>query len=424
MRCARGLICLVLLVCCAPKGAARAPEPLPEPASTAGQRDHVLTLERATRLAIANSPVVGLARAGVDRAAGLAVQAGLYPNPVQNSGNPNQLGGNNSLYSVGFSQEVVRAGKIDLNRSAAEQGLRQAQLDFVRQEFEVLTSVRQQFFTLLATQQRVKTLTDLEKIARQSEDVAIRLQKADQANRTDVLQFRVELRRIEVSLRSAEFARVGAAQQLATLIGLPNLQIDGVIGDLSLSLPNFNDPNIREQLLARSSLVESARVDIARTQFLLRRAEVEPIPNLTVNTGYQYAPSGTHSQALIGLYFVMPIWDRNQGNIRAANANVRNSVAQLSVVQNDLLRQLAGSLAHYRSAAISVETYEKGILPDVRETLELVRRSYEVEQFNFLRVLQTQRSVVETNIEYINALQERLNAAATIAGLLQLYEFP
>ena len=35
------------------------------------------------------------------------MQAGLYPNPQQNSGNPNQLGGNNSLYSFGIQQEIA-----------------------------------------------------------------------------------------------------------------------------------------------------------------------------------------------------------------------------------------------------------------------------------------------------------------------------
>ena len=134
---------------------------------------------------------------------------------------------------------------------------------------------------------------------------------------------------------------------------------------------------MRKQLLVRSSLVESARADIARTQFLLRRAEVEPIPNVIVNSGYQWAASGNHSQALVGVYFTMPIWDRNQGNIRAAGANVRQSVAaQLNTVQNELLRQLADALARYRSAEISVETYEKSILPDARRTLDLVQKGY------------------------------------------------
>jgi cobalt-zinc-cadmium efflux system outer membrane protein len=123
------------------------------------------------------------------------------------------------------------------------------------------------------------------------------------------------------------------------------------------------------------------------------------------------------------VYFTIPVWDRNQGNIRAAGANVRQSVAQLSSVQNDLLRQLAEALARYQSAQITVETYETGILPDARRTLNLVQQGYAAQQLDFLRTLQTQRSLVEANLDYIGALQERLTAASTIAGLLQLSSF-
>jgi outer membrane protein, heavy metal efflux system len=181
---------------------------------------------------------------------------------------------------------------------------------------------------------------------------------------------------------------------------------------------------VREQLLARSSLVESARAEITRNQILLRRAEVEPIPNLILNTGYQNTASLPHSQYLLGLYFNIPIWDRNQGNIRAAGANVRQAAAQLNTVQFDLLRQLADALGRYRAAQIAVETYEKGILPNAERTFGLVRRGLDAGQFDLLRILQAQRSVLEANLDYVAALQDRLAAAATVAGLLQLQQFP
>ena len=94
--------------------------PLPAIAGETG-----MTLERAIDLAMGNSPLMAQARAKIEQAQGLAIQAGLYPNPQQNSGNPNQLAGNNSIYSVGLQQEIVRAGKIGLNQSAAEQGAQQ-----------------------------------------------------------------------------------------------------------------------------------------------------------------------------------------------------------------------------------------------------------------------------------------------------------
>lgn len=421
MRARRGVVGLSLALVLAMWACARGQEPLPPPTP---EGESALTLEQATTMALNNSPLLRQARARVEQAQGLAIQAGLYPNPQQNSGNPQQIGGNNSVYSVGIQQEIVRAGKIPLNVAAAEQGVRQANLDFIRQQFDLVTLVRQQFFLLLASQQRIAVLRDLQKIAQQSQDVSMKLKQAEQATETDVLLLRIELRRIEVSLRSAEYITASASQQLAALLGLPNLKINRVVGDLAVKLPDFDDPQVREQLLTRSSLVESARAEISRTQFLLRRAEAEPTPNLILNSGYQYSVSQPHSQALVGVYFNVPIWDRNQGNIRAAGANVRQSVAQLSTVQNDLLRQLAEALGRYRAAQITVESYQTGILPDAQRTYELVQKGLEGGQFDLLRILQSQRSMIEANLELITALQDRLTAAAAVAGLLQLYQFP
>jgi cobalt-zinc-cadmium efflux system outer membrane protein len=304
------------------------------------------------------------------------------------------------------------------------QNVRQANLEFIRQRFELLTDLRQQFFILLAAQQRVTTLTELRAIAEQSTSTSQKLLQGGQGSEPDVLLLRVELRRIEASLRSAEAATVAARRQLAALTGLVDLKIDRVLGDLMLPLPDFNDPQVRQQLLTTSSLVESARAEVARNQFLLQRAEVEVIPNLILNSGYQWQGNLPHSQALIGVYFNIPIWDRNQGNIRAAGANVRQANAQFNAVQNDLVRQLAEALGRYRAAQSVVALYETGILPDAKRTLKLVQQAYEAGQVEFLKILQTQRSLVEAQLDFITAEQERVTAAADIAGLLQLDQFP
>ncbi len=409
------------LVCVSTVAQARQPEDVPSPLPVVRNE---FTLAQAAQMAMANSPTLVEARARIEQARGHAIQVGLYPNPQQNSGNPNQFGGANSLYSVGLSQEFVRGGKLRLNREAAMQGVTQSELDFIKRRFELLTNVRLQFIALMAAEQRIAVLRNLQKVAERSENTAVRLKQAEQGTEADVLLLRVELRRVEVGLRSAEFNREAVSKQLAATMGLPYLRIDNAVGTLSPKLPEFDDPQELERLLLSSSLVETARREIVKNQVLLRRAQVEPTPNLTLQTGYQYTPSQPNSQALAGLYFTIPIFDRNQGNIRSASASVRESVAQLSTVENDLMRQLAEAMGRYRTAQRTVQIYEQGILPDARKTLELVQALYSAGQVDLLKILQTQRSVVEANLDYIIALQSRFSEAATIAGLLQLDEFP
>jgi cobalt-zinc-cadmium efflux system outer membrane protein len=265
---------------------------------------------------------------------------------------------------------------------------------------------------------------ELAKITDQSVETADRLKQGGQIAERDFLLLRIEAQRIEVAQRAAEFARIAAGQQLAAVIGLPGLPIDRVDGDLAMRLPNFENAQDRDRLIATNTVVESARTEVSRTGFIARRAEVEPIPNLTFNGGYQWTVNQPHSQALVGIYFPIPIWDRNQGNIRAANASIRQAVAQVSSVRNEITRQVAEALGRYRTAQATVELYERDILPDANKSLELGRAVMRAGELDTLRLLQTQRLVFESNLDYIAALQERLSAAALLAGLLQLDQFP
>ena len=384
-----------------------------------------LTLDQCVAIALTSHPRLAESLARVTESHGSAVQAGLYPNPRVDSGNPQTIGPNRTgIYTIGLTQEVVRGGKLKLDRAAALEAAHQAEYDVVRRKFEVLTGVRQEFFSTLAAQRRKALLEKLLELARRSEKTSLNLLEAEQVSETDVLLLRVERRRAETALQGAEIALIGQRRQLATSIGVSLLAVNEVKGNLTSAVPEFDDENVLTQILVNSPVVQIANLDVNRTILLLRRAEVEPIPNLIVQGGTQYSESTANYQALVGLYLNVPLWNRNEGNIMAANASIRRSMANRLAVQQELTKQLADAITRQRIAEKAVKNYEEGILPDAMRTLELVQKAYARGQFEISRLLQTQRTVFEANIDYISALENRLNAAAEIAGLLQMEEFP
>ncbi len=399
-------------------------DPLP-PAPGPVESSTTLTLEQCVSIALTTHPRLAESLAHVTVSHGSAVQAGLYPNPRVDSGNPQTIGPNRTgIYTIGLTQEVVRGGKLKLDRAAALEAAHQAEYDVVRKKFEILTGVRQEFFSTLAAQRRKALLEKLLELAKRSEKTSLNLLEAEQVSETDVLLLRVERRRAETALQGAEIALIGQRRQLATSIGMSMLDVNEVKGNLTTTVPEFDDEDVLMQVLTNSPVVQIANLDVNRTILLLRRAEVEPIPNLTVQGGTQYSESTANYQALVGLYLNVPLWNKNQGNIMAANASVRRSMAGRLAVQQELTKQLADSITRQRIAEKAVKNYEEGILPDAMRTLELVQKAYARGQFEISRLLQTQRTVFEANIDYISALENRLNAAAEIAGLLQLEEFP
>lgn len=397
----------------------RAEEIPPPPAAPS------LTLDECVAWAILRHPRLVESGFQIDQSRGSALQAGLYPNPRVDSGNPQVIGPQRStVLTTGLTQEVVTAGKLKLDQAAATEAARQSEWNQIRTRYEVLTQVRQEFFVTVAAQRRRVLLEKLLDLAEQSEKTGTNLFKAEQVSETDVLLLRVERRRADLALQNSGIVLEAQKRQLAATIGASDLQIDSVEGSLSVPVKNFETDDLLSQIIYGNSLVHMAQLDISRNQFLLRRAEVEPIPNVAVQGGFQYTYATDNAQALIGVYLDIPLWNRNQGNIAAAQAAIFKAHANREAVQLELTKQLTASLQRYRVAEKAVKSLEDGILPDAMRTLELVQKAYARGQFDITRLLQTQRSVFEANLDYVSALENRLVSAAEIAGLLQLDEFP
>jgi cobalt-zinc-cadmium efflux system outer membrane protein len=397
--------------------------PLP-PAAVIQAQGGQYDLQQLTDLAAQNNPLLRRDLARIESARGLAVQAGLYPNPRFDTGNPQQLAGVSSVYNGGFIQPIVTKGKLKLDTQAALQAVRQAELAFFQDRFDLYTNVRTQFFSVLAAQRRVTVLKQLTQVVNDSLETGKKLEKAGEGNRIDVLLLTIEARRVQVSLQNAETLLRGGRRRLAAIVGLPDLPITLVSGDLNAPLPEIDEELVRQYVMSENTSVQNARVDIERNQILLRRAEVEPYPNIDLGAGYQYSVTPVHNQALIMVAFPIPAWNKNQGNIRAAQANIQESVETLGSTQNNLLGQAADAFSRHQAARELVRQYEEEILPNAADTLRLAQDGYAKGEFDFARYLQVQRTVVETNLSYISALESMWTTAAELAGLLQVERFP
>lgn len=404
-----------------PSPAATQPELIPTPA---GVDMPGFALQELTDIALANSPRLRRALADAEQARGEAVQAGMYPNPRFESGNPQQIGGAQSVYSGGITQQIVRGGKLKLSRAAAEQHFASLQMQYRAERLALITEVRKQFIAGLAQQMRLELLRSLLQVSHQSEQATENLLKAGEASTPDVLLIRVERRRAEAAVQSLEMLLAGQKRQMAYLVGVPDLTIDRFLGTLDFVIPQMDDEEFVRRVVSENPLVRAASFETGRSRFLVERAIAEPTPNLTVQSGGQYTVNQPRTQGLIGVYFDIPIWNRNQGGIRAAQADLSSAVAEVNNVQNDLARRLADALSRYRAAENQLAIIESGILPDTEESLQMVTNLYKNGRYDVLRLLQAQRSYFESRISHLEVLESRASAAAEVAGLLQLEVMP
>jgi cobalt-zinc-cadmium efflux system outer membrane protein len=313
-----------------------------------------------------------------------------------------------------------------LDRAAANEIVRQREYAFLQNRFALLMAMRQQFYTVLAAQRRVEVLRELRDIMAAAVRAAERRRQATEGTLPEVLLAQTELQRAEIGLQNGLTTLDAERRQLAAIVGRPDITFDRVAAPLDSGFPDFNENGLRDFVVTQNTQVQIARLEIERNEILVRRARVEPYPNVTVGPAYsnnlQLAPNT--QQFWFTVQFDIPTWNRNQGNIDSSRADVQDSLAALGVLQNDLLRQVEDALGRYRAARQSEERIRREILPTAQRAQQLAKNGYEQGVLDFATFLQAQMSLSEAALSYIDALQDVWTIAAEIANLYQLERFP
>jgi cobalt-zinc-cadmium efflux system outer membrane protein len=384
-------------------------------------------LPNLVQLALQQNPL--LQQAGFDLAAaqGKAIQAGLYPNPVL-SGVFDEMGdvqADSGIVTLPmFTQEIVTAGKLKLDRAAAARQTDITQFGLARERIQLITEVRKQYFKVLALQRRLEVLEELVKLAFESVKTAEKLLEAKQIAELDLLQFRVEYNRLAAKLDAAQRERLAAWRQLAATVGSPLLPLSPLAGSLEVPLPEPDFDATRALVLERRPEVQAAQVEIVRAELLVKRAEVQKIPNVTVGAGYVRQNQNKSDDWVVQFSLPIPIFDRNQGNVQAARAQLARAIQEVRRVELDLSEKLALAFGQYTAGLQQAERYREGVLKDAEKAYKLSLVAFKGGQFEYLRVISSQQAFAQAKVEYIEFLAQVWQGASEIAGLVTDEDWP
>ncbi len=377
-----------------------------------------LTLADLEAMALEFNPTLSQANAAVDQERGVYRQAGLYPNPQLGylNSTANQLAPKQSN-GVFLSQEIVTAKKLSLAQQSSSEAIKRLQWDQEAQRMRVLNDLKIRFYEVLGAQRAVDVAQQLEKLAEETLSAADRLFDAKAISRPDVLQANVQLQTTRISLAEATHRHDAAWDQLATMLGVPDMQPVPLAGDLEGDLPTFDQDACWQRLLAESPQLRASEAELDQGWADLRAARAQAVPNITLQTVTDYDQI-THSTTVSTLVALpVPLHNRNQGNIDKAAADIRVDQAEISRVQLVLRDQLADSFRRYKSSRVQVERLGESILPDAEETLKLTKQAFEGGELSFRDVLLAQQTYVESRVAYIEALTELRKVVAEIDGL-------
>ena len=387
----------------------------------------LMSLEQFEKIARESNPTMRQAEAEIRAAKARHQQSGLYPNPTIGYTGDEIRGGSVGGGKQGFfvEQTIVMGGKLGLNRAISAHETKLAELEAEEQQVRVNTAVRMAFVRVLAAQELLEARRDLSKIAQDAVETQRRLLNTGQADETEVLDAEVAAQRMRLSARMQENTLREEWRSLAAIVGQPELPLATAAGDLTTNWPELNEEEAVGAIAKDSPAIRIAEATALRQRAVLTRARRQPIPDVQVRGGMEYnndlLPNGRFSKGWEGLAEVgieLPLFNRNQGEVSAARAEIDRAEGEKARVALVLRDRAATAVDQYASARLMAIEYRDEMLPRAKKAYTLMVEKYGLMLAAYPRVLESQKKLFELQAEYIASLEAVWTNGIALQGFL------
>lgn len=376
------------------------------------------TLAEIEEMALNNNPAIAAANATLSKAAGLRNQVGARPNPTLGYFGQQLADRNTDQHGVYLEQEFVRGNKLELNRAVLSHTSSAQRWEIETQRNRVLTDVRVRFYEAIAAQQQLDATRNFETVARRGVDVALDRQKAEEGTLIEVLQSKTLLSEITLAAERSEAAYIGAWKDLAAIAGMAESTPARLVAELDTPDSSPDWSVAYSDIVSQSPELSTANALVCEKAALLKRQQVQMVPNITGQLGAGY-DNGTDSGMInVQVSAPIPVWNKNSGNISAAYADYTRAIENVNRIEQSIKSRLARVAQDFDMSIAAVKKYEDEIIPQASESLDLSEQAYQAGELDFLQVLIVRRSYYESMIRFIEAKGQLAQASAKVDGLV------
>src|SRR5258705_776279 len=198
--------------------------------------------------------------------------------------------------------------------------------------------------------------------------------------------------------------------QLRTLLQYPK----DTLVNVTQKIPLFNDNLMLDSLISRSLLVRpDLKVSNLVQEYQQQNLKLQrslAVPDVTI--GYDYDKGGNYIQNYNGLVLQMPLplFNRNQGNIKGAKFCIKQSQLQRDYLKITITNQVIAAFNQYKKNYEGLTNYTDEYLNSLTQLNRNTNTYFQKREISWLKFIDYQRIYISTNIQLIELRQQFLNS--------------
>lgn len=375
-----------------------------------------LTLQKAVALALEANLDLTVAQREIEAVEGQVIQGRVRPNPelaysLEDQRTPTRT------QSVQINLPIELGGKRAARIAAAERGRDVAVEELNTRRVEIRAAVVAAFFETLAAQERAALAQASVDLAKRATDAVAKRVAAGKVSPVEETKARVAEAGVRVELAQAQSEQRNARARLASLLGANPPRFTLVSGNVE-ELPAVPSLDNVQQRLSTSPTLRRMQLEVERRRSLVDVERSKRIPDVTFSLGVKRPTELQRNQLLFGVSVPLPLFDRNQGNLLEAlkrEDKARDELQALNIrVSTDVLQ----ARERLESIRREVDVLQQDVLPGAKSAYDAATVGFENGKFNFLEVLDAQRTYFAAKSQYLKALAEAHRTAADIDRVL------
>jgi cobalt-zinc-cadmium efflux system outer membrane protein len=365
------------------------------------------------------TPRVTVLDAEIARARGVAEQARARPNPTVSvyaenfAGDTLRNASNQQQTTFQIDQPIELGGKRSARIAAGEAGIVAAQARTRDGRLLYATELARAYAGAELAERRISIAEDQVEAATQDLKVAQALVGAGKEARLRQLQAETDLNTLRADLETVRAQKTVALARLSALAGVPT-PFTGVSESLVGRLNARPATGPIDPMQATTVKVAEAERDAAARAVTLQQRLA--IPNVTAQLGVRQLRVASGPAIVAGIGIPLPLFDRNRGNISAAQADLQGAEARAAIARLDAETGSRAALALVEAADQRAVAAER-TLATAEEAYRLARVAYEAGKSPLIELLAARRNLGATRGVLLDAASARIDARANLARL-------
>jgi cobalt-zinc-cadmium efflux system outer membrane protein len=388
-----------------------------------------LTLAEAQRLAFSRSWDLLAAKSDVALATAQRIVAREFPNPsfslsMQKISFDSHSAGTvsgNGLWERNYdsiaaiNQLIEMGGKRKARQASAGAGLLAAEARLADARRLLNQGVAQNYVAARLAAEKREILRASAESLRQEASIAAVRRRAGEISTADQTQIEIAAERLELDSQAADADARNSLITLETLLGEPRPGGHLILKETLAALAETRVlPETSAGALALRPDVLAAETTRKKAAADLRLQEAQRVPDPTFLAQYEHEPPDQPNTFGLGISFPLPLWNRNRGNIAAAQATLAQAETQVRKLEAQAAAETASAQNTYQAAQARWRRYREELEPKSRRVREAMVFSYQKGNASLLDLLSAQRTDNDVRLGTAQAAADTVTAAAAL----------